>query len=66
MGKYMLFTLFCFLFSEIPLSLLIQGCFKEGDISELPDYNAPQVSFIAQTLSIPEEVISGNLTLALT
>jgi beta-glucanase (GH16 family) len=38
----------------LPFLLLLQGCFKEGEIAELPDYNAPQVSFIAQTLSIPE------------
>jgi beta-glucanase (GH16 family) len=43
-----------YIFKFLPFLLLLQGCFKEGDIAELPDYNAPQVSFIAQTLSIPE------------
>ena len=43
-----------YIFKFLPFLLLIQGCFKEGDISELPDYNAPQVSFIAQALSFPE------------
>ena len=43
-----------YIFKFLPFLLLLQGCFKEGDIAELPDYNAPQVSFSAQTLSIPE------------
>ncbi len=43
-----------YIFKFLPFLLLLQGCFKEGDIAELPDYNAPQVSFIAQALSIPE------------
>ena len=43
-----------YIFKFLPFLLLLQGCFKEGDIAELPDYNAPQGSFIAQALSIPE------------
>lgn len=34
--------------------LLLQGCFKEGEITELPDYNAPQISFSSGSISIPE------------
>lgn len=35
-------------------SLLFSSCFKEGEISELPDYAAPIISFSTSSLSVPE------------
>jgi beta-glucanase (GH16 family) len=36
------------------ITIFFQGCFKDGEISELPDYQAPQISFLSASLTIPE------------
>lgn len=48
MKSFLNTTIFSLLF------FLFQGCFKEGESIALPNYNAPQVSFISQTLAVPE------------